>query len=100
MPDEISDIVAAKRSDLVSTRRYFHLIPELGFEEKETIATGTRAAAKGGFTTICAMPNTNPVADSPATIEYILHKSKYPSLNPNHRPICIKVSYIFVDLRK
>ncbi|MFC1987486.1 amidohydrolase family protein [Chloroflexota bacterium] len=31
-----------------------------GFEEKETIATGTRAAAKGGFTTICCMPNTTP----------------------------------------
>lgn len=49
---------------------------EPGFEEKETIATGTRAAAKGGFTTICAMPNTDPVADSPATIEYILRKSR------------------------
>ncbi|MBT4512292.1 MAG: dihydroorotase [Chloroflexi bacterium] len=33
---------------------------EPGFEEKETIATGTMAAAKGGFTTVCCMPNTNP----------------------------------------
>jgi amidohydrolase len=38
MPDEVSDIVAVRRSDLISTRRYFHLIPELGFEEKETAA--------------------------------------------------------------
>ncbi|GGF11559.1 dihydroorotase [Halobacillus andaensis] len=36
---------------------------EPGGEAKETIATGTRAAAKGGFTTVCAMPNTRPVPD-------------------------------------
>lgn len=39
-----------------------------GFEDKETIATGTQAAARGGFTTICCMPNTNPPLDSPETI--------------------------------
>jgi dihydroorotase (EC 3.5.2.3) len=38
---------------------------EPGFEQKETIATGSRAAAKGGFTTICCMPNTKPVNDTP-----------------------------------
>ena len=43
-----------------------------GFEEKETIATGTGAAAKGGFTTVCCMPNTDPPVDSGATVEYIL----------------------------
>ena len=37
---------------------------EPGFEEKETIATGTTAAAAGGFTAICCMPNTNPPLDS------------------------------------
>lgn len=37
---------------------------EPGGEHKETIKTGTKAAARGGFTTICAMPNTNPVPDS------------------------------------
>ncbi|ELK46155.1 UNVERIFIED_CONTAM: dihydroorotase [Halobacillus marinus] len=37
---------------------------EPGGEAKETIATGTQAAAKGGFTTVCAMPNTTPVPDS------------------------------------
>ncbi len=37
---------------------------EPGFEDKETIATGTAAAAKGGFTTVCAMPNTNPTMDT------------------------------------
>lgn len=42
-----------------------------GFEEKETIATGTRAAAKGGFTTVCCMPNTNPPVDKAEVVEYI-----------------------------
>jgi len=42
-----------------------------GATHKETIATGTRAAAAGGFTTIVAMPNTSPVTDTPGTIEYI-----------------------------
>jgi len=42
-----------------------------GFEEKETIATGTQAAARGGFTTVCCMPNTNPPLDNKATIDYV-----------------------------
>lgn len=44
---------------------------EPGFEHKETIATGTASAAKGGFTTICAMPNTKPVPDSVENLELI-----------------------------
>jgi len=48
---------------------------EPGFEEKETIATGTRAAARGGFTTICCMPNTNPPLDNQAAIEYVKSKA-------------------------
>jgi len=48
---------------------------EPGFEEKETIATGTRAAARGGFTTVCCMPNTNPPLDEPAAIEYVKSKA-------------------------
>ena len=43
-----------------------------GFEEKETIATGSRAAARGGFTTICCMPNTNPPLDNPAAIDCVI----------------------------
>ncbi len=43
-----------------------------GQEEKETIATGTRAAAAGGFTTIACMPNTNPPVDNPSLVRYIL----------------------------
>jgi dihydroorotase len=44
---------------------------EPGFEEKETIATGTLAAARGGFTTVCCMPDTNPPLDSKAAIDYV-----------------------------
>jgi len=42
-----------------------------GFKEKETIATGTRAAARGGFTTICCMPNTEPPIDNPSIVDYV-----------------------------
>ncbi len=42
-----------------------------GYEDKETIATGSLAAARGGFTTICCMPNTNPPLDSEAMISYV-----------------------------
>lgn len=43
-----------------------------GQEYKETIASGTEAAARGGFTTVCSMPNTEPPIDTRATAEYIL----------------------------
>ena len=45
---------------------------EPGFEEKETVATGARAAARGGFTTVCAMPNTDPPTDNAAVVEKVL----------------------------
>jgi len=49
---------------------------EPGFEAKETIASGARAAARGGFTTVCAMPNTDPVNDDRATTERILAEAR------------------------
>lgn len=49
---------------------------EPGFEYKETIATGTAAAARGGFTTVCAMPNTEPTMDTRATVEFVLEKAR------------------------
>jgi dihydroorotase len=49
---------------------------EPGKEEAETIQTGTRAAAAGGFTAVACMPNTNPSNDSAATTEFILQKSR------------------------
>lgn len=49
---------------------------EPGFEYKETIESGTKAAAAGGFTTIACMPNTKPVIDNAFLIEYIKLKAK------------------------
>jgi len=48
---------------------------EPGFEDKEDIASGTRAAAAGGFTSIACMPNTKPVADDQTVIEFIKSKA-------------------------
>jgi dihydroorotase len=49
---------------------------EPGREDKETIATGTRAAAAGGFTAVCAMPNTEPVNDNSGITRSILEKAR------------------------
>jgi dihydroorotase len=49
---------------------------EPGYEYKETVATGTRAAAAGGFTAVCCMANTNPVNDNGSITEYILDKAR------------------------
>ncbi|MCY4418068.1 MAG: dihydroorotase [Chloroflexi bacterium] len=48
---------------------------EPGYEYKETIATGAEAAARGGFTTICAMPNTDPAIDNAAVVDYIANRA-------------------------
>jgi dihydroorotase len=48
---------------------------EPGFEEKETILTGTQAAVAGGFTTVVAMANTNPAPDEPSVIKFVLEKA-------------------------
>ncbi|MFH1140889.1 MAG: dihydroorotase [Chloroflexota bacterium] len=49
---------------------------EPGYEHKETVATGSMAAARGGFTTVCVMPNTNPPMDSSSVVEYVLGKAR------------------------
>lgn len=49
---------------------------EPGYEHKETVATGTRSAVMGGFTTICCMPNTRPVTDNQILVEYIKMKAE------------------------
>lgn len=49
---------------------------EPGFEYKETIETGANSAVKGGFTTICPMPNTNPTPDSTIILQKIIEKAK------------------------
>lgn len=47
-----------------------------GLTYKEDIETGSRAAAKGGFTTVCCMPNTKPVVDNVETVKYIIEKGE------------------------
>lgn len=49
---------------------------EPGFEHKETIRSGAAAAAKGGFASVCPMPNTRPVVDSLETLNYVKEKAK------------------------
>ena len=49
---------------------------EPGYEYKETIATGSLAAARGGFTTICCMPNTDPPVDSEPLVEFVLRRAR------------------------
>ncbi|BAK21610.1 dihydroorotase [Melissococcus plutonius ATCC 35311] len=53
---------------------------EPGFTYKETIKTGSRAAARGGFTTVCAMPNLNPVPDTPEKLQKIYDIIKQESI--------------------
>jgi len=74
---EVGSGLAAGRADVVEAGGlvlapglvdlHAHL-REPGFEHKETVETGTRAAAAGGYTAVCAMPNTDPVADNAAVI--------------------------------
>ncbi len=48
---------------------------EPGFEYKEDVESGTRAAAHGGFTAVCAMPNTNPVCDEGAAVRFLVERA-------------------------
>ena len=51
-----------------------------GFEHRETLETGTRAAAAGGFTDVMIVPNTNPVLHTKSQVEYIIQKSSLPGV--------------------
>ncbi|WP_173051379.1 dihydroorotase [Nitrospira sp. KM1] len=53
---------------------------EPGFEYKETIRSGAASAVAGGFTTVCCMPNTNPVNDNQAITEFILERARSAAL--------------------
>ncbi|MBM4108982.1 MAG: dihydroorotase [Phycisphaerae bacterium] len=53
---------------------------EPGFEDKETLATGTRAAVFGGFTTVCCMPNTSPALDLPELLGFIRERARETAL--------------------
>lgn len=82
---KIGDKISAK-ADKVIDAKGKHVFPgfvdlhvhlrDPGQTYKEDIVSGTRAAAKGGFTSLCAMPNTDPVVDNIATVDYILRRAK------------------------
>ncbi len=86
--DKIKEISKSinKKSDKVIDCTDLFIIPgmidmhchlrEPGFEQKETIETGMKSAVKGGFTTICPMPNTNPTCDSAFILQKIQNEAK------------------------
>ncbi len=55
-----------------------------GFEHKEDIESGSKAAVKGGFTQICCMPNTDPVTDNKVVVSYIKHRAQEVNLCKVH----------------
>jgi len=69
-----------------------------GFEHKETIWTGARAAAAGGFTQICCMPNTNPVLDNEDILAYVRRQATAAGASQVHPIACITVGQRGVDL--
>ncbi len=71
------EIIDAKAKKVLPGLIDIHVhLRQPGQEGKETIETGSKAAVKGGFTTIMCMPNTNPVIDNPMTVEYIIREAK------------------------
>ncbi|PKB68124.1 MAG: hypothetical protein BZY81_02905 [SAR202 cluster bacterium Io17-Chloro-G4] len=62
---------------------------EPGFEYKETIATGTRAGARGGFTSLCCMPNTEPPIDNAAVVDLIRRRSREDAVVRVHPVGCV-----------
>jgi dihydroorotase len=78
--DQVPDgCLTADATGLVACAGFIDLhchLRDPGFEYKETIASGTRAAAKGGFTSICAMPNTEPPVDNAAVVDFLRFRSQ------------------------
>ena len=82
---EVSENISSDVDETIEAKGYW-VVPGLidlhvhlrdpGFERKETIKTGSRSAAMGGFTTICCMPNTNPVIDNEIIVEYVNMKAQ------------------------
>jgi dihydroorotase len=74
-----------------------------GYEEKETIASGTRAAVRGGFTTVCCMPNTNPPLDNVKMIDYVKQISSSEAsarVLPIGSVTCGRKGYKLVNMRE
>src|SRR5256885_15520557 len=68
-----------ERQGKLVTRGFVDLhahLREPGFEDSETVATGAAAALRSGFTTVCAMPNTEPAIDSPGLVAELLARGR------------------------
>jgi dihydroorotase len=77
IPMEVTEVLDARGLVAIPGLVDMHVhLREPGFEYKETIATGTAAAAAGGFTAVASMANTQPVNDCASVTEYILEKAK------------------------
>lgn len=75
--EEVENIIDCENLVIVPGLIDIHChLREPGFEYKETIETGSKSAVKGGFTTICPMPNTNPTPDSAIILEKIIKEAK------------------------
>ncbi len=81
---EIGDSISAENCEVLDFAQatvspgwvdIFAHLADPGLEHKETIATGLKAAAAGGYTGVMCIPNTNPVIDNKTQIEYLLHQS-------------------------
>lgn len=74
---EIDEIIEADKCYVMPGLIDLHVhLREPGFEHKETIETGTKAAARGGFTSVCPMPNTKPSTDCKEVVEFVVNKAK------------------------
>lgn len=75
--DKADEVIDAKDKCVFAGFVDMHVhLREPGFESKETIETGTKAAVKGGFTAVACMPNTNPVLDNKYALRYVIDKAK------------------------
>jgi dihydroorotase len=76
LPDQDCEVVNADGNLVCPGFIDMHVhLREPGFEYKEDIASGTRAAAVGGFTSVCCMPNTDPVVDNAAVVRFIKERA-------------------------
>ncbi len=83
-PEDLTDCEVIDASGLYVFPGFVDLhvhFREPGFEYKETIETGSHAAAAGGFTTVCVMPNTKPVIDSPEQVKWVMERAKDACVN-------------------